>query len=136
MGAFDGELYLLGFRSTSPVKPKKKKITHNFYGPLTCYIARVSRGGSSSTDGYIIGISKKDISQASSDEEWPNAVKKSPYFNRYISSYKDKYERVVIDSGSFQEIYKNFKQHGKSYAFINLHSFDAIKLENLDRKYK
>lgn len=62
MGAFDGELYLLGFRSPAPVKPKKKKITHNFYGPLTCYIARVSRGGSCSTDGYIIGISKKKIS--------------------------------------------------------------------------
>ena len=136
MGAFDGELYLLGFRSPVEVKPKKKKITHNFYGPLTCYIARVSRGGSSSTDGYIIGISKKDISQASSDEEWPNAVKKSPYFNRYISTDKDGYERVIIDSESFQEIYKNFKKHGKSYAFINLHSFDAIKLENLDRKYK
>ena len=136
MGAFDRELYLLGFRSPAPVKQKKKNITHNFYGPLTCYIARVSRGGSCSTDGYIIGISKKDISQAVSDEEWPNAVKTSPYFNRYISSYKDKYERVVIDSESFQEICKNFKQHGKSYAFINLHSFDAIKLENLDRKYK
>lgn len=136
MGAFDGELYLLGFRSPAPVKQKKKNITHNFYGPLTCYIARVSRGGSCSTDGYIIGISKKDISQAVSDEEWPNAVKTSPYFTRYISSYKDKYERVVIDSESFQEICKNFKQHGKSYAFINLHSFDAIKLENLDRKYK
>ena len=136
MGAFDGELYLLGFRYPDPVKPKKKKITHGFYGPLTCYIARVSRGGSCSTDGYIIGISKKDISQAVSDEEWPNAVKTSPYFNRYISSYKDNYERVVIDSESFQEICKNFKQHGKSYAFINLYSFDAIKLENLDRKYK
>ena len=136
MGAFDGELYLLGFRSPAPVKPKKKKITHNFYGPLTCYIARVSRGGSCSTDGYIIGISKKDISQANSDKEWPNAVKKSSHFTRYISSYKDNYERVVIDSGSFQEIYKNFNKHGKSYAFINLHSFDAIKLENLDRKYK
>ena len=136
MGAFDGELYLLGFRSAIPASPKKKKITHNFYGPLTCYIARVSRGGSCGTDGYIIGISKKDISQANADEEWPNAVKKSSYFTRYISSYKDEYERVVIDSASFQEIYKNFKKHGKSYAFINLYSFDAIKLENLDRKYK
>ena len=136
MGAFDGELYLLGFRSPAPVKPKKKKITHNFYGPLTCYIARVSRGGSCGTDGYIIGISKKDISQASSDEEWPNAVKTSPYFNRYISSYKDKYERVVIDSESFQEIYKHFKRHGKAYAFIDRHTFKAIKLENLNRDYK
>ena len=136
MGAFDGELYLLGFRSPAPVKPKKKKITHNFYGPLTCYIARVSRSGSCSTDGYIIGISKKDISQANTDEEWPNAVKTSYYFNRYVSSYKDKYERVIIDSESFQEIYKNFKKHGKSYAFINLHSFTAIKLENLDRNYR
>ena len=136
MGAFDGELYLLGFRYPDPVKPKKKKITHKFYGPLTCYIARVSRRGSCSTDGYIIGISKKDISQASKDEEWPNAVKTSYYFNRYISTDKDKYERVVIDSESFQEIYKDFKKYGKAYAFINLHSFDAIKLEKLDRKYK
>ena len=136
MGAFDGELYLLGFRYPDPVKPKKKKITHNFYGPLTCYIARVSRGGSCSTDGYIIGISKKDISQASKDEAWPNAVKTSYYFNRYISTDKDKYERVVIDSASFQKIYKNFKKHGKSYAFIDRHTFQAIKLENLNRDYK
>ena len=136
MGAFDAELYLLGFRFPDPVKPKKKKITHNFYGPLTCYIARVSRGGSCSTDGYIIGISKKDISQANTDEEWPNAVKTSYYFNRYISTDKDKYERVVIDSESFQEIYKNFKKHGKSYAFIDKNTFQAIKLENLDRKYR
>ena len=136
MGAFDGELYLLGFRSPALVKPKKKKITHNFYGPLTCYIARVSRSGSCSTDGYIIGISKKDILQASKDDAWPNAVKTSYYFNRYISTDKDKYERVVIDSESFQDIYKNFKKHGKSYAFINKHTLQAIKLENLDRKYK
>ena len=136
MGAFDVELYLLGFRYPDPVKPKKKKITHNFYGPLTCYIARVSRSGSCSTDGYIIGISKKDISQANSDEEWPNAVKKSPYLTRYISDDKDKYERVVIDSESFQEIYKNFKKHGKSYAFIDMYTFQAIKLENLNRYYK
>ena len=136
MGAFDGELYLLGFRYPDPVKPKKKKITHKFYGPLTCYIARVSRCGSCSTDGYIIGISKKDIYQADKDEEWPNAVKKSYYFTRYISTSKDKYERVVIDSESFQEIYKNFKKHGKSYAFINKHTFQAIKLENLNRDYK
>ena len=136
MGAFDAELYLLGFRSPDPVKPKKKKITHNFYGPLTCYIAKVSRCGSCSTAGYIIGISKKDILQASKDEEWPNAVKTSTYFTRYISDYKDEYERVVIDSESFQEIYKNFKKHGKSYAFIDMYTFQAIKLENLDRKYK
>ena len=136
MGAFDGELYLLGFRYPDPVKPKKKKITHKFYGPLTCYIARVSRGGSCSTDGYIIGISKKDISQASKDEEWPNAVKTSYYFNRYISADKDECERVVIDSESFQEIYKNFKKHGKSYAFIDKHTLQAIKLENLDRRYR
>ena len=136
MGAFDGELYLLGFRSPAPVKPKKKKITHNFYGPLTCYIARVSRGGSCGTDGYIIGISKKDILQASKDDAWPNAVKTSYNFNRYISTDKDEYERVVIDSESFQEIYKNFKKHGKSYAFIDMYTFQAIKLENLDRKYK
>ena len=136
MGAFDGELYLLGFRFPDPVKPKKKKITHKFYGPLTCYVARVSRRGSGSTDGYIIGISKKDISQASEDEEWPNAVKTSYYFNRYVSTDKDQYERVVIDSESFQEIYKNFKKHGKSYAFIDKCTFQAIKLENLDRKYK
>ena len=136
MGAFDGELYLLGFRSPAPVKPKKKKITHNFYGPLTCYIARVSRGGSCSTDGYIIGISKKDILQASKDDAWPNAVKTSYFFNRYISTDKDKYERVVIDSESFEEIYKNFKKHGKSYAFIDGYTFQALKLENLNRDYK
>ena len=136
MGAFDAELYLLGFRSPAPVKPKEKKITHNFYGPLTCYIAQVSRCGSCRTDGYIIGISKKDILQASKDEEWPNAVKTSSYFTRYISTNKDEYERVVIDSESFQEIYKNFKKHGKSYAFIDMYTFQAIKLENLDRKYK
>ena len=136
MGAFDGELYLLGFRFPDPVKPKKKKITHNFYGPLTCYIARVSRSGSCSTDGYIIGISKKDILQASEYDAWPNAVKTSYYFNRYISTDKDKYERVVIDSESFQEIYKNFKKHGKSYAFIDKHTFQAIQLENLNRDYK
>ena len=106
MGAFDAELNLLGFRSPAPVKPKKKKITHNFYGPLTCYITSVSRGGSCSTDGYIIGISKKDIAQANKDSE------------------------------SFQEIYKNFKKHGKSYAFIDNYTFQAIKLENLDRKYR
>ena len=136
MGAFDAELYLLGFRSPDPVKPKKKKITHNFYGPLTCYITQVSRCGSCRTEGYIIGISKKDILQASEDEEWPNAVKTSSFFTRYISTYKDDYERVVIDSESFQDIYKNFKKHGKSYAFIDKYTFQAIKLENLDRKYK
>ena len=103
MGAFDGELYLLGFRSPAPVEQKNKKITHNFYGPLTCYIARVSRGGSCSTDGYIIGISKKDISQANTDEEWPNAVKTSPYFNRYIRATKTNMSALLLIVDRFKK---------------------------------
>ncbi len=137
MGAFDGELYLLGFRSPACVKEKKVKITHGLCGPLTCFIARVYVAGRSqfTTEGYIVALSKKWIKRANEDTNWPNAVKETGYSRRYVYYYDKKdAERVVIDQESFQAIYKNFKDHDVGYAFVK--SVSALKLENLSRTYR
>ena len=134
MGAFDGELYLMGYRSTPSSSPKELKIDHGFHGPLTCFIARVFRsGGSSFTPaGYIVALRKKDIEQAKNDTEWPGSPKKS---DKYVYYYKKSdAERVVISDVEFQKMINNYKKHDKGYAFVTYPT--AIKLENLKREYR